>query len=400
MADALYCFLDESGDPNFPPDGDGKSYNYVMGGITVTESRIDEVRAKAEAIRKKFFQTGEMKSKKLWKMSEKKKQEVLEAIAELEVAFVAVAVDKRRVNEDGALAKYRDSFMKYTGGLLWNRVFKVHDVVHITWDNYGDKAFMRGVADYVNRRHVSNLFATQSSFKSADSKTDVLIQVADLFAGAVMRAFRDGGEEGRALIGLFWPRLHTFVPFPRVFPSVEPLQGQSEQYMRDRQVRDFALQQADRYLAENDPPGDEDVEARMYVLEYLIYVAQFDPTETAVHADKLLEILEGRHFFDYTRRTLGAEIIGKLRDEGVLITGSAKGYAIPFTTEELDAHARDVRSKAIPMVKRLARYRQDVGARTGGELDLLGSPELEDLRKLVDALEGPQVPAQDSSPKP
>ena len=82
-------------------------------------------------------------------------------------------------------------------------------------------------------------------------------------------------------------------------------------------------------------------------------------------------------------------VIGPLRDDGVVISGSSKGYAIPYSADDLDAHAQDVRSKAIPMLRRLGRYQSDLHMRTGGEVDLLGSPDLADIRQLVEALVDP-----------
>lgn len=235
MAEALRCYLDESGDPNFPIGDGGGSSHYVLGGVALPESRVASIRAEAEAIRKRFFQTGEMKAgAKSLRKNPKRRRELIESISELDAAFVAVAVDKRRIFEDGALAKWKKSFLKYTGGRLWSRVLQVHDRVHVVSDEHGSVAFMDEVKRYVAKRHVPSLFTEQSTFDFVDSKSDALVQVADLFAGTVMRAVRDGGEDDLAMLALLRNRVQTFVTWPTVFLSAEPVIGSGEQYERDR----------------------------------------------------------------------------------------------------------------------------------------------------------------------
>ena len=75
-----------------------------------------------------------------------------------------------------------------------------------------------------------------------------------------------------------------------------------------------------------------------------------------------------------------------------MITGSSRGYAIPFRADELDEHARDVRTKAVPMLRRLARYRADLHRRTGGDIDLLAGPQLDLVRRLVESLGDAEAP--------
>lgn len=389
MTEALHCFLDESGDPNFPPGEAGRSDHYVVGGIVMPEDRVDGIREAAESIRQEHFGDGEMKSNaRALNRNPERRKALVEAIASLEVSFAVVAVDKRMILEDGPLAEWKRSFIKYTGGLLFRRLFATHDTVHIVADEHGTTAFQDEFINYVQARHIPTLFRGQSTFAFANSKNEPLVQIADVVVGTVFRALRDGSGENRALVGLFRPRLHTFISWPPVFAPVEPPLGYGEQFERDLRVREYALSQATRYLGDHRADEDPVHVARVATLDLLVFASQLDEGSSFVHADEILVHLKQLRLpFAFSKRWLSSEVIGPLRDDGVVITGSSRGYAIPYRASDLDAHALDVRSKAIPMLRRLSRYRSDLSMRTGGDIDLLASANLSEVRLLVETLD-------------
>jgi hypothetical protein len=59
----IYAFTDESGNHGFDFDKHDVSTHFIVTAIIVEEDKIIEVEEEIEAIRKKYFQTGEMKSK-------------------------------------------------------------------------------------------------------------------------------------------------------------------------------------------------------------------------------------------------------------------------------------------------------------------------------------------------
>ena len=391
----LYCFLDESGDPHFPAGEQGKSTHYVLGGVAVPESRLDAVRDEADALRREYFGSGEMKADaRSLRRDPERRRALVEGVAALDASFVAVAVDKREVMEDGPLAKWKRSFIKYTGSQLYRRLFTSHDTVRVVADEYGTEAYQEEFGRYIAARRIPDLFLPSSSFAFEDSAAEPLIQAADVVVGTLFRALRDGTDEDRAMVGLLRPRLHTFISWPPVFVPVEPPPRAGEQRERDAEVRDYALSQAARYLVDHrDDDGPLEV-ARVATLDRLVFAAQLDEGSSFVHADEIIVGLKSLGLpFAVSKRWLSSEVIGPLRDDGVVITGSGRGYAIPFGAADLDEHALDVRSKAIPMLRRLSRYRADLALRTGGRVDLLASTELDDVKRLVETLDAVPSPS-------
>lgn len=79
-------------------------------------------------------------------------------------------------------------------------------------------------------------------------------------------------------------------------------------------------------------------------------------------------------------------IIGKLRDKGVIIASSQKGYKIPSKQAELYDFINHDAKIVIPMLARLKKCRDLVKLGTANELDLLDHPEYRQLQVFFDSL--------------
>ncbi|HHR3315941.1 TPA: DUF3800 domain-containing protein, partial [Klebsiella pneumoniae] len=92
---------------------------------------------------------------------------------------------------DGGL-RFKQSFIKYVNGLLYQRLFNHCDHLQMTVDEHGGPEFQASLKDYVEARYVDDLFG-EEAFHTKSSKDDVLIQVADFFAGSIAQIY-----EGKA----------------------------------------------------------------------------------------------------------------------------------------------------------------------------------------------------------
>ena len=84
--------------------------------------------------------------------------------------------------------------------------------------------------------------------------------------------------------------------------------------------------------------------------------------------------------------TFRMRVIGKLRDKGVILASSQKGYKIPSKQAELYDFINHDAKIVIPMLARLKKCRDLVKLGTVNELDLLVHPEYEQLRAYFDSL--------------
>lgn len=80
--------------------------------------------------------------------------------------------------------QFKQSFIKSVNNLLYERLFNHCQDLHMTVDEHGGPEFQENLRDYVAARYANDLFG-DSAFQTNSSKSDVLIQVADFFAGTV-----------------------------------------------------------------------------------------------------------------------------------------------------------------------------------------------------------------------
>ncbi len=77
-------------------------------------------------------------------------------------------------------------------------------------------------------------------------------------------------------------------------------------------------------------------------------------------------------------------LIAKLRDEGVIIASSPKGYKIPSKVEELYDFINHGTTIIMPMLDRLKKCRDNIMIGSNGELDLFKNSEYRTLKEFFD----------------
>lgn len=82
--------------------------------------------------------------------------------------------------------------------------------------------------------------------------------------------------------------------------------------------------------------------------------------------------------------TFRLKIICKLRDEGVIISSSPKGYKIPANEAEIYDFINHGNQVVIPMLWRLKKCRDLVKLATNDNVDLLAHDEYNDIRNFFD----------------
>ena len=89
---------------------------------------------------------------------------------------------------------------------------------------------------------------------------------------------------------------------------------------------------------------------------------------------------------EFSTQTFRTRIIGKMRDEGVIIASSSpkKGYKIPATKAELYDFINHGTTIILPMLERLKKCRDTIKLGTANQLDLFEKTEYSNLKKYFD----------------
>lgn len=186
----VYAFTDEYGAFGWDIDNSSVSTHFIITAIIVKESEVECFTQKAEALRKKHFQTGEIKSSKIGKDNARRLR-VLEDIQDIPFSIFSVRVDKKKCIENMSMKglQYKKTFYKFMNNIVHHELRRAFEKITVVAGEIGSNEYMQGFCQYVSsRQDMPNLFG-DAMFSFENSKNDVRIQMADLNSGTLAYVF-------------------------------------------------------------------------------------------------------------------------------------------------------------------------------------------------------------------
>lgn len=381
-----YAFVDESGNHDLDTSKSGASGFFVVCSVLVSESQLGKAYELAEALRVRHFQAGEIKSSKVKVKDTSRRARILADMAGLPLKLYFTVVDKSRVYRDGGL-QFKKSFIKHVNGLLYERLFTRRLNLQMTVDEHGGAEFQESLKDYVQARYVDDLFGDDQSFQTKSSKDDVLIQVADFFAGSVAQIYE--GKAGEEVVKAYKKILRDLtlglVEWPPKYQSLLAAPKDDAQYA-DYRVHQEALRQADRFIDKVSKHPDEDERLQLCILDYLRFQSEF-VSKDYISTGEITDHLANRGFGDLSEQKIRSSGIAKLRDADVIITSTSKGYKIPQTRADINDFLGMTSGQIVPQLERIKKARDVYRLSSRGEYDILKAANLPDLEKLLASFE-------------
>lgn len=384
----IYAFTDESGAFGWDLENPNVSTHFVISTIIVKASDVDFLREEVEKIRVKHFQTGEIKSSSIGRKHERRKR-ILAELLHLPFFVFSVVVDKRQLVSSVGL-KHKTSFYKFMNNIVHKELRHAFPRLTIVADEIGGSEYMKSFSKYVEERQDVPTFFGEVDFSFENSNNDVLIQLADLISGTFAQVYdvhRNTPETPDYKKMLSKKIIRTEL-YPRSYSNytVED-SALSEEYditianLCYKQAVDFVVKHEDDENEEN-----EEVQAQLIVLKYLLFRFMNNDLRAYIPTKELKRQLSNTAFADISTQTFRTKIIGKLRDSGVIISGSSakKGYKIPAKESELFDFINHGTTIIMPMLERLKKCRDLVKLGTANELDLFDKTEYSSLKKYFD----------------
>jgi len=204
----MWVFVDESGDPGFKFDS-GSTTHFVAALVIFDEARHAEQTADAiKSLRNRLrlhphFEFKFSKLKDNWRL------EFVRAIRFSPFRVRAMVVDKRILHSPNLKQKQR--FYNYFVGQVFRYHFGSLQNARVRIDGQSGREFQREFRQYV--RGLSG--GAVADLKFVNSKHDNLIQLADMVAGAVHRAYRDDGRNDSTYLDLLDPRFEDLWEFDK-----------------------------------------------------------------------------------------------------------------------------------------------------------------------------------------
>lgn len=188
----MIVFIDESGDSGFAIDK-GSSRIFVIVCVVFT----DELEAEKTAVAiKELKRNLGFSDKTEFKFNGSKKHirnEFLRTIKRFDFVVRAIVVDKDKIRSP-LLKEDKSSFYSYFIKLILSHTKGTITNARVRIDGSGDRIFRRNFLTYLRKQLNGKERKVMQNVKLVDSKTNVLIQMADMIAGTIRR-YKEGEKE-------------------------------------------------------------------------------------------------------------------------------------------------------------------------------------------------------------
>ena len=378
----LHVFVDEFGDANLDTTKDGVTSTYILVGVCARDSDLQGVLHEAELIRKKYFQSGEMKSSSIGQNVDRR-IEVLKRISRMGSFAIAFCARKDGISSSSGL-QYKKTFIKYFARKLYERLSRYNSRLVVRADKHGSPEFQDEFRRYLESRFKNDLFH-QSTFELVDSKDDVLVQTADILAGSLARIYDQAKVSTRskeiqvaladALSLTIWPEGHQPLRFsPEAVPDEV-----------NERIRRYCVDRVEAYMSFG---GEEDLEQRIRLefLDLLLSHHAWAGDGDYIATKQVLRELSRRIGEPITEHKFRSSVVAKLRDSEVVISSCSRGYKIPSCYADMHEFVAFANTIIPPMVSRVEMACRSVREATMGEADVLSEEGFERLAMLVGAV--------------
>lgn len=372
-------FADESGNNSFEFETQGS--HFIVASILVkSEEQLQKLENDLEVIRKRHFQTGEIKSSKVSDNISRRKK-ILDDMLELDFSIYAVVVDKRQLTTEGF--RYKKSFYKFVNNLLYKELFRTFPELQLSVDEHGTNKFMLEFKKYVEKNHQRTLFSG-IEFKHANSKQSIVIQLADFIAGTIACIYdiTKQNECSDELLSLIKPKITSINIFPRKL-TLNDFDESNYQQTFDKRISNVSFQRIFDFI-EKSNSSDLQISDQVAFLKLLIWLQRANPKNVYISTKEIMRHLNSTREKPMNEEYFRSKIIGNLRDKGILISSSNTGYKIPTSKKDLESFLKHGNRVILPMLNRIKEARNAIKLATLNELDILEDEKYKELKNLLE----------------
>lgn len=183
----MLIFIDDSGDPGFKLHK-GSSQFFVIAMIIFDDNLEVEKTAIAIKELKRSLKFPDDLEFKFSKSSRKVREKFLESINKFDFRIRSLVINKELIYSE-ELKSNKNSFYSYAIKTVLQNNNNSILLANIKIDGSGDRIFRKSFLGYLKRQLNSEQKKVIKNCKLADSKNNVLIQMADMIAGCIRRFY-------------------------------------------------------------------------------------------------------------------------------------------------------------------------------------------------------------------
>ncbi|WP_299678179.1 DUF3800 domain-containing protein [uncultured Tenacibaculum sp.] len=374
----VIAFADEFGNNSF--DFENQGSHFIIASVIINQDELSKIQVQLEEIRKRFFQTGEIKSSKV-KHNHNRRIIILRELKKVNFSVYAVVIDKRKLYGEGF--KYKKSFYKFLNGILYKELYRTFPQLELRVDEHGGNDFMRSFKKYVEKNHIRNLF-TGSDFQIQKSHNDLGVQLADMMAGTLGYIFDElkKSDKSSEFAELINDKLISLNQFPKEYKS-EEFNEKATFSEYDNTIATLGLNRAFDFIDKTRGNTIDNRDRINFLKLLLLYHQSNHPRKFTTAAEFVHHLSVNRHK-PLSKEQFSSKIIGHLRDEGILIASSRDGYKIPTSASDMKKYINHGKNIVLPVLRRIEECRNAILLATTNQYDILEGSEYKKLKELIE----------------
>lgn len=380
----IYAFIDESGAFGWNLENPSVTRFFILTAVIVEDSKLENVRKEATDIKNKFFPNGEMKSSKIGSNHNKRKK-ILDEISKLDCKFFPLICDKEKlIKEKYPGLQFKQSFYKFLNNIINTELVKAFPVITIVADSTGSNEFINSFVKYMKKRVIIPDLFEESNIQLMDSKSDSLIQIADIISGTLQYVYdkRKKTPDHYNFMKQIENQLIRVELYPRTFEDYE-IERSALASEYDLEIAKICFNQAKNFLKNEENEDNIEVLAQVLTLKYLLFRFMNNNLRHYISTKEIIKYLRNTSVGEISNYYFRTKIIAPLRDWGVIISSSVHGYKIPTTKKDLMDYFDHSRSIVLPMLYRMKKCRDLIQLGTNENIDLFKEHGFETIRKIT-----------------
>ncbi|MCM3694548.1 DUF3800 domain-containing protein [Neobacillus niacini] len=376
MNDIQYAFINEFGHYGFDFEQPETSTHFIIVSILVKGSDKEILEKEVERMKLKHFPKSEV--------DDHLRMEILQDLKDLPFKVYAYVIDKRKIREDSGVT-YEKTFIKFFNRMIFDDLYRTFDTLDLVADKQGSKEFMQEFIAYVKQKCVPDLF-NYSTFGFNNSQSENLLELAGFIAGTIAKGYdvKHHSKQYPSFYKLLKNKIITINLWPHDYKHfLYDYHFEKTDSETDQIIIKQAVNLAYQYIEEHRKSEEEDERVRIDLLKFLLFNLKENPDEY-VYTEEILDNLNAIRVNKIKQHYFRSNIVSKLRDQGLLIASSNKGYKLPVCLNDLYDFVNLSSLTIHPMIQRVAKCRDQIMLATNREIDILEKSEFEYLKRMIE----------------
>ncbi|MFP7298364.1 hypothetical protein [Neobacillus niacini] len=376
MNEIQYAFINEFGHYGFDFDQPETSTHFIIVSILVKDSEKAILEQEVERIKQKHLQIRDI--------DDILRMEILQDIKDLPFKVYAYVIDKRRIRDDSGVT-YEKTFIKFFNRKIFDDLYRTFDNLDLVADEQGAKEFIQEFIGYVKQKCIPDLF-NYSTFGFNNSQSAILLEFAEFIAETIGKGYDRNhySHQYPSFYRLLKNKIITINLWPHDYKHyLYDYHFEKTDNVTDQTIIKQSVNLAYQYIEKHRKSEEEDDKVGIDLLKFLLFNLKENPDDY-VYTEEILDNLNAIKINKIKQHYFRSNIVSKLRDAGLLIASSNKGYKLPVCLNDLYDFVNLSSLTIHPMIQRVAKCREQILLATNREIDILEKSEYEYLKRIID----------------